>query len=267
MLPQLARKNGRSRRDAGGFQRVAAGLVEDDAAEAARDDHGHFARRAIRRGEHRGGGLSRLAAGLRGIDAAVKQLKAHHRAGVARAGLILPAVAGDGGAEQAGVNARVAGVQPLAVGDEHMLLAGDQPGGNLHDARGNGAGGLIRLTQDVRAARGLHGEERRFDRVDIRMGALGQTHVARGFGRIGHGRRRAIRRAQQAGFAHVAGVDVNGAQTVVDAHACAVRAGERRVFNAPVAQGHGKIAGILDENFGERAAARQRAGKHALADR
>ena len=148
-----------------------------------------------------------------------------------------------------------------------MLLAGDQPGGNLHDARGDGAGGLIRLTQDVRAARGLHGEERRFDRVDIRMGALGQAHVARGFGRIGHGRRRAIRRAQQAGFAHVAGVDVNGAQTVVDANACAVRAGERRVFNAPIAQGHGKIAGILDENFGERAAARQRAGKHALADR
>ena len=123
------------------------------------------------------------------------------------------------------------------------------------------------LTQDVRAPRGLHGEERRFDRVDIRMDALGQTHIARGLGRIGHGRRRAICRAQQAGFAHVAGVDVNGAQTVVDAHACAVRAGERRVFNAPVAQGHGKIAGILDENFGERAAARQRAGKHALADR
>ena len=100
-----------------------------------------------------------------------------------------------------------------------------------------------------------------------RQYALGQTHIARGLGRIGHGRRRAICRAQQAGFAHVAGVDVNGAQTVVDAHACAVRAGERRVFNASVAQGHGKIAGILDENFGERAAARQRAGKHALADR
>ena len=205
--------------------------------------------------------------GLFGIDATVKELKAHQRAGVAHAGLVFFSVAGDGGTEQAGIHARVAGVQPLAVGDEHVLLAGEQSGGNLHNVGRDGAGRLIRLAQNLRAAGSLHGEERRFDRMNIRVGALGQLDIAHGFGRIGHGRRRAVCRAKQAAFAHIAGIDVDGAQPVIDAHARAIRAGKRRVFDAPVAQRHGKIAGILNKNFGERAAARQRAGENMLANR
>ena len=239
--------------------------MEDDAAETACDDDRHLARRAIRRGQHRQRGLCRVTTRFFRIYAGIEQLKAHQRTGVARAGLVLPAVAGDSGAEQTGINAGIAGIQPFAVGDQHMLFAGKQPRGYLHNACGYAARRLIHGTENARALLRIHGQKRRLNRMNIRMRTLSKTDVADGYRRIGHSRGGAFGGAQKPAFAHVTGIDINRAQSVIDAHARTIGTGKRSVFNSSIAQGHGKIARILDKEFGKRAAARQGASDHALA--
>ena len=244
---------------------MAAGLVEDDAAEAARDDHGHLARGAVGRGEHRDGGGGGAPAHLRGIDALREQLKAHARAGVLAAGLVFGAVAGDGGAHQPRIHARIAHIQALAVGDEHMLLARKHARRHLLDGRGDGPGSGIRGAQHGSALLRGDVERQALHRVDVGHGVLAQRHVAAGAPAVGDGRRGLLRRAQQARERHVAGVDVDGAQVVIDADARATRTADRRVLDAAGAQGHPKVFGVLKKDFGECAAARERAGEHLLA--
>ena len=265
-LPQLAGEFAHARLHAGGLQRVPAGLVEDHAAESPGDDHGHLARLAVRRVEHRHGSPRRAAPHGLGIHALAEQLKAHQRTGVVRAGLVLLAGAGHGRAGQPGVGARVAGVQPLAVGDEHMLLAGEQPGLHLRDARGDIARRPVRRAQDVRARLRRHGKGRGLHGVDVGMAALVQHHVAPGAARIGDGGAGALRRAQQPGKRHVAGVDIDGAQAVIDADARAARARGDGVFDPAGAQEHAEAAGILTEDLRKGAPARQCAGEHLLAN-
>ena len=97
------------------------------------------------------------------------------------------------------------------------------------------------------------------------MRTLGKTDIADGYRRIGHSRGGAFGGAQKPAFAHVTGIDINRAQSVIDAHARTIGTGKRSVFNSSIAQGHGKIARILDKEFGKRAATRQGASDHALA--
>ena len=66
---------------------MSTGLVEDDPAEAAVDDHGHDTCGAgvgVQHGDGLGGGL---AGGGLHIHTALEQLVAHHRAGGVAAGL------------------------------------------------------------------------------------------------------------------------------------------------------------------------------------
>ena len=147
-----------------------------------------------------------------------------------------------------------------------MLLAGEQPRGNLHDVRRHGAGSLVRAAQNVGALLRVHRQERRSDRMDIPVRALGKLDIADGDRRIGHSRGGAVGSAQETVLADVAGININGAQSVIDAHARAVGTGKRGVFNVSIAQRHGKVARILDKDLGERAAARQGAGDNALAN-
>ena len=188
---------------------MTAGFVEDDAAETACDDDRHLARCAIRRGQHRQRGLCRVTTRLFRIYAGIKQLKAHQRTGVARASLVLLAVAGDSGAEQTGINAGIAGIQPFAVGDQHMLFAGKQPRGYLHNACGYVACRPVHGTENARTLLRIHGQKRRLNRMNIRMRTLSKTDVADGYRRIGHSRGGAFGGAQKPAFAHITGIDIN----------------------------------------------------------
>ncbi len=264
--PELAGKLAHARLHARRLQGMAAGLVEDDAAEAARDDHGHLARRAVGRGQHRHGRGRRRLTSLLGVDALAEELKAHQRAGVLRAGLVFCAVAGDRRAGQAGIDARILRVEALAVGDEHMLLAGDQPRRHLGDRRGDGARRRVRRAQDVGAPLRGDREHALADRMDVLYGRGAEHDVLPRAARVGDGGRRLLRRAQQARFRHLAGVDIDGAQAVIDADARAARARKAGVLDLARAQQHREIPVVLGEDLRERAAAGERPAEHPLAD-
>ena len=128
-----------------------------------------------------------------------------------------------------------------------MLFAGKQPRGYLHNACGYVACRLVHGTENARTLLRIHGQKRRLDRVNIRMRTLGKTDIADGDRRIGHSRGGAFGSTQKTAFAHVTGVDIDRAQSVIDAHARTIGTGKRSVFNSSIAQGHGKIARILDK--------------------
>ena len=88
---------------------MAAGFVEDHAAKAVVDHHGHDARRALRRVEHGAGRLRRFFRAGGRINFGVKNFKALHRAGRDAAGLVFRAVGCNRRHHEAGVDAGIVG--------------------------------------------------------------------------------------------------------------------------------------------------------------
>ena len=135
--------------DGGGLQRVAAGFVEDDAAEAVFDGDGHFPGGAIAGGEHDhrlAGGFPAYGSRVDGIE----HFKAHAASGGAGTGLVLAVFAGHGLGEETGTDLAVAGEEAVGVGDEDLMIHVDESRLHLGDAFMIALGGGVGGAEDLR---------------------------------------------------------------------------------------------------------------------
>ena len=198
-----------------GLEAVAAGLVEQHAAAAGADDHGHGAGRG-----GAGGQLEqRPVGGLAGdvVDVvAVEELEADGAAERLVAGLHAGVARGDRHHGEQRAHLVVLGEQAVAVGDEDAAPAVAVARGDLGDGRPGAAGGGVGPAQQLDLA-GL-GDVLREDRDVVGAGRLlaGERHLdhaaAAGAGR----RARRLGRLGQARLGQVGGVGEAGG--VADDH-------------------------------------------------
>ena len=145
---------------------MAAGLVEDDAAEAVVDGHRHHPRRAVARPGHGDGLAGGVDANLPGVDL-LKHLQPHPAAGPAAAGLGLSVDLRHGGDGQPGADLPVLGIDPLAVGHQDPVVHVQQGAGDLADGSVIVPGGKIALLQDLHLPGIAHGGGDDLHRMDI----------------------------------------------------------------------------------------------------
>ena len=125
---------------------MAAGLVEDDAAEAVVDDDRHLAGRAVLRGQHDDGDPGRLLSyGFR--RGLLPELQALGSARLVAAALEVVALLGEGVGHDAGADPSVPDEPSLAVGDLHLLPDVQHGGVELHDPLVRGEARVVRPPQ------------------------------------------------------------------------------------------------------------------------
>ena len=177
-LPHLAAHLAHADAHAGGLQAMAAGLVEDDAAEAVGDGNGHLAA-----GTGNGlqihlcltGGLG--ADGLGGEAGDVEEFQAHLAAGGGDALLVLAAVGCDGGDHHAGADLTVGGVKALGVGHGEGLVGGQQRAVDLDDLVTTGPGGIGGLPNQTAANHSGNVKGIGADGVDVGVDPLHQGEI------------------------------------------------------------------------------------------
>ena len=237
---------------------MPACFVEDHAAEAAVDDHGHGARRTMLRAQHGQRRLRRAARRGLHIDAFAEKFESALRARADKARLVFAIFAGHGVDGHAGIHALVRHHQPFAVGDDHVGLAVHHLRAHLRDERAYALGRGIRLVQQLglRAARHVHGHFA--NRVYVRGHAAHERNrPLRALLRANGVRRRARRRAKP-GLRSVVRIYIGAFQLPVYPHARAVLAPGHAILNLAIDQVHVGFARVFPKNLGKIAARRQR---------
>ena len=200
-----------------------------------------------------------------GSDAAVEQFKAHHRPGVAAAGLALAACGSHRRQRQAGVDAAVGDEQAFAVGDDHVRLPVIEPRRHLAHLRGHGAGGGVGGLDHPRAPRPGHVHGQLGDGVDVAGDGPGQAHVHHAVGGT-DGVRRLLRRAHKAGKGDVVGEHVDAGKPLVHAHARPGAAPRERRFDGAGVERQAAGARIFIEYLGKVAAGLQGGGERLFSN-
>ncbi len=243
---------------------MAAGLVEDHAAEAAVDDHGHHARRTLVGVQHR----HRAARGFAGARVHVlprgKQLKAHHRARTLGAGLVLALAAGDRRDGRARVHALIGNEHALRVGNGHGLLPVPQRAGHVRDFRALRARRAARFAHQRAAAfaGNVHGKLANF--MNVLHDGAGQLNLPVLSANAAYRVRRALRQRHQTRVRGIVGVHVYAVRSLVNPQTRAVNAPRRRRVDAVVRLADARRARILIEYLGKIAAGRNRSAQRAL---
>ncbi|MNS16737.1 hypothetical protein D3C72_483950 [compost metagenome] len=255
LLAHLVGEDARALGDRGRLEQVAAGLVEDHAAEGVLDDDGHGARRRVIGVEHRDGGLGGRAGkalDVGGLD----PLPAGHGAGALAAGLLLVALGGDRVDAHADVGALVRDPGAFGVGDEDVLELLGQGDLHLDDLGAEGPGGRVGALEhgDLVGFRHLRGVHAEAVAAVVGLGLPGLALVAAlGFTGLGN----LVGEGQKPLEREVAGVGVDGLGAVEHAQARAVILTGDDLFDLAVDQVNGREGFVLDVQLGEVGAAAQ----------
>ena len=246
-LTQLAGKLALSVGNGGCFQAVAAGLMENNTAEAVFDGHGHDLGGAVAGTGHGDRLTGRVDANILRQNS-FKHLKAHAAAGVAGAGLGTVALVGNRINHHTGTNLAVLGIQALRSCQQNVVVHIQQRSGNLGDAGIVFLRGKITFLQDrhlfLVGNRGGNDP----DGMGIAEDALFQ-HNVNGCVALTQRIRSRLCTAEETHFAGVHGGGHDGAQALVHAYGCTRN--DRILDGIDLACNHidGVIGGVLRKNF------------------
>ena len=247
LLAQLAGKLALAVSDGGCFQRVAAGFVENNAAEAVFNGNGHHLGGAVAgtgHGDRLTGCMDTHILGQNHFE----HFKTHPAAGIAGTGLGTVALVGNGADHHAGTDLAVLGVQAFGGSKQNVVVHIQQCAAYLRDRSIIFLGGKIALLQDCNLLLVGHGRRHDADGMNIPKYAFLQHNIN---GRIALAQRigGGLRAADQASFAGVHSGCHDGAQTLVNAHG---RAGNNGIFDRFHFVGDhvdGMVDGIFCEDF------------------
>ena len=245
-----------------GLEPVPGHLVEEDAAEAAADDHRHRAR-GRRTGVEQGQRLPRC---LLGDQAGIvfEQLEAAVGAERLRPGLDRVATAGDRLGADAGASAVVAAQQALGVGDGDLAAGLGVGGGELGYLGAAAARSLVELAQQRRLALGGNVFGPALDRQRrARHGAQRPRLPALAAQR----RRGLVGGALEVGGVEPVDVGEVGGAVGDDPHTGALLGAGLDGLDPRLVDRHREPAPPFDEDLGEVPAVGQRPGEDALGDR
>ena len=234
--------------------------MENNAAEAAVDDHGEHAGGAIHGVQHGNGALGCLQTQF-GRVYRVKQLITTTTTGRTSAGLGLGAIGSHGLHRNTGAGATVIGKHTLGVADQHPLIHIGQSGDGLGDLGRMVLCGLGCLTEPVDPLSVVHvgsGDDGSLTAVVDGKGFGGVPLITGNSGSSGTGG------GQQGGLRGIGRIGIGITGSLQNADACAVATGISGVFHRSAHHGKVIALGVLQIQFGEIAAGFQRGSQDSL---
>ena len=243
------------------LEAVAARLVEQHAAAALLDDHGHRATRRRPGAELGDRHAGRVTSELGDVDA-VEHLEPDRLAGALEAGLHAGVAGRDDAHPYEAPYLLVLGEHTVGVGHQYPAAAVAVAGRHLHDRSAGRPGGLVDAPEqlDLRSLRHLVGVS--LDRVHLGAGASRERHRAHsaptltGCGCSLFGGR------HETGLAEIGRVGEPRGVTLDDADAGAPVAAAGDLFDAAVVERHGRGPLVLGEHLGEVRPAPHRRAEH-----
>ena len=224
---------------------MTAGFVENHAAEAVFNGHGHDACGAIAGTGHGHSLLRGLLAHDFGIDD-VEHLQTHPASGRCGTGLAAHALVGNGGNGQPGADLAVLGIEALGGGDENVVVHIQQGAGGLGDAGIIAGGGKVAFLQNGNLLLVAHADGGNLHGVNAAENPFPQNDVDAG-GALTQCLGSLTGAADQTAFGHIHGGCHDAAQALVNPDR---RAGNDGILHA-VHLVCDHIDGMIDSVFSE----------------
>ena len=261
MLPEFSAEFAYAVRNGSGFQRMAAGFMENDAAESSVDHRRPYARGAGIRMQHGNRFFRcRAAAGFR-IDPFFKNFKAHRSAGRGGPGLVFRSVGGHSGNADPGSNPPVGNKNTFRIADQHILNDVAVTAVHLYNFGGDSPRGSVGSSQFLRFPfrSGVPRQYPDFFCPDRTPAAEIHRRAAAAGTDRGSGLGCAVQQAFPAG---VVGEYIDGFGTFKYPDSGSVHPGSSERLDPVGFQGNTGADIILQENLGEIAAGLHSPGKH-----